>query len=107
MNTLAQTIAGGMLAGFFAAGWDRRKALVWNAITRLACVFGAMVGHLALADAQQWLPIVLVIAAANFIYIALTGILPWLRQQREAVAWQGGFMVAGATLVPIGMKFLH
>ena len=52
-------------------------------------------------------PGMVTVAAANFIYIALTGILPRLRQEREAFAWQGGFMVAGAALVPIGMKFLE
>ncbi len=98
-------------AGDFAllltAQWGRTKALVWNAVTRLACVFGAVTGYLALAGAQEWVPFVLVVAAANFIYIALTGILPWLRHERETFAWQGGFMVAGAALVPLGMRFLH
>ena len=98
-------------AGDFAllltAQWGRTKALAWNAATRCACVLGAVVGYLALAGAREWVPFVLVVAAANFIYIALTGILPWLRHERETFAWQGGFMVAGAALVPIGMKFLH
>lgn len=98
-------------AGDFAllltAQWGRSKALAWNAVTRLACVLGAVVGYLALAGAREWVPFVLVVAAANFIYIALTGILPWLRHERAAFAWQGGFMVAGAALVPIGMRFLH
>ena len=90
-------------AGDFAllltAKWSQKKALIWNAVTRLACVFGAVVGYLALSGAREWLPYVLTIAAANFIYIALTGIMPWLRQGRESFAWQGGFMIAGALLV--------
>ncbi len=98
-------------AGDFAllltAQWSRTKALVWNAVSRLACVLGAVTGYLALSGAQEWIPFVLAIAAANLIYIALTGILPWLRHERETFAWQGGFMVAGAALVPIGMKLLH
>lgn len=98
-------------AGDFAllltARWGRSKALAWNALTRLACVLGAVFGYLALAGAREWMPFVLVVAAANFIYIALTGILPWLRRERQAFAWQGGFMLAGAALVPIGMKLLH
>lgn len=98
-------------AGDFAlllrAQWGRRRALIWNAVSRLACVLGAVLGFLALSAAGEWVPFVLVVAAANFIYIALTGILPWLRHERETFAWQGGFMVAGAVLVPIGMRFLH
>ncbi len=98
-------------AGDFAllltAQWSREKALAWNAVTRLACVFGAVAGYLALSGAREWMPFVLAIAAANFIYIALTGILPWLRQEREKLAWQGGFMIGGAALVRIGTEFLH
>ena len=98
-------------AGDFAllltAKWDRTKALVWNAVSRLACVLGAVTGYLALSDAREWVPFVLAVAAANLIYIALTGILPWLRRERETFAWQGGFMVAGAAMVPVGMKLLH
>ncbi|MGA8147750.1 MAG: ZIP family metal transporter [Gallionellaceae bacterium] len=98
-------------AGDFAllltAQWSRTKALAWNAVSRLACVLGAVVGYLALSGAQEWAPFVLAIAAANFIYIALTGILPWLRQERESFAWQGGFMLAGAALVRIGVTYLH
>lgn len=95
-------------AGDFAllitAQWGRSKALAWNAMSRLACVFGAVAGYTTLSGAQEWVPFVLVVAAANLIYIALTGILPWLRYEREKFAWLGGFMVAGAALVPIGMK---
>jgi zinc and cadmium transporter len=96
-------------AGDFAllltAQWSRTKALGWNAVSRLTCVLGAVVGYLALSGAREWLPFVLVIAAANFIYIALTGIMPWLRQGRESFAWQGGFMITGALLVRIASQF--
>jgi zinc and cadmium transporter len=93
----------GDFALLLSANWSRQKALAWNAVTRLACVFGAVIGYLALASAREWLPLVLTIAAANFIYIALTGIMPWLRQGRESFAWQGGFMIAGALLVRIAI----
>ena len=98
-------------AGDFAllltARWSRTRALVWNGLSRFACVLGAVIGYLALSQARDWIPLVLAIAAANLIYIALTGILPWLRHERGTFAWQGGFMVAGAALVPVGMKLLH
>lgn len=97
----------GDFALLLTAQWSRNKALAWNALSRLACVLGAVCGYLALSGAREWLPFVLAIAAANFIYIALTGILPWLRHERETFAWQGGFMVAGAALVRIGIAFLH
>ena len=98
-------------AGDFAllltARWGRSKALAWNAASRLACVLGAVVGYLALDGAREWIPYILTVAAANFIYISLTGILPWLRHERGAFAWQGGFMAAGVLLVLLGIHFLH
>lgn len=98
-------------AGDFAllltAKWGRRRALAWNALSRLACVVGAVTGYLALADARAWVPYILTVAAANFIYIALTGILPWLRHERGAFVWQGGFMAAGIALVPLWSRFTH
>ena len=97
----------GDFALLLSAKWSPRKTLIWNAVTRLACVLGAVVGYLALSIAQKWIPYVLAIAAANFIYIALTGIMPWLRQGREAFAWQGSFMVAGALLVRIAGAFFE
>lgn len=96
----------GDFALLISAQWSRGKALAWNAVSRLACVIGAVVGFVALSDAHEWIPFVLVIVAANIIYIALTGILPWLRHERETLAWLGGFMVAGAAMVPISMKLL-
>jgi zinc and cadmium transporter len=98
-------------AGDFAllltAQWGRARAFAWNALSRLACVAGAVLGYLALSGAMSWVPFILVVAAANFIYIALTGILPWLRHERGAFAWQGGFMAAGMALVPLWAKFVH
>jgi zinc and cadmium transporter len=96
----------GDFALLLTAKLGRARALAWNALARLACVLGTAAGYLVLSGAREWIPLVLTVAAANFIYIALTGILPRLRLEREAFAWQGGFMVAGAALVPVGMKLL-
>lgn len=98
-------------AGDFAllltAQWGRARALAWNAASRLACVAGAVAGYVMLAGAPAWVSFILTVAAANFIYIALTGILPWLRHERGAFAWEGGFMAAGIALVPLWAKFVH
>lgn len=96
----------GDFALLLSARWSMKKALAWNAVTRLACVLGAVTGYLALSGAREWLPFVLTIAAANFIYIALTGILPWLRQERGSLMWQGAFMITGALLARFAIVFL-
>lgn len=97
----------GDFALLLSVNWDRTKALAWNAVSRLACVLGAVAGYLALSAAREWVPIVLTIAAANMIYIALTGIVPRLRRERETFAWQGGFMVAGGAMVSVGTILFH
>ncbi|HEX8988299.1 MAG TPA: ZIP family metal transporter [Rhodocyclaceae bacterium] len=98
-------------AGDFAllltARWGRARAFAWNALSRLACVVGAVAGYVTLSGAATWVPFILTVAAANFIYIALTGILPWLRHERGAFAWEGGFMAAGIALVPLWARFVH
>lgn len=97
----------GDFAVLLTARWGRGRTLAWNALSRLACVVGAVTGYLALSGAESWVPYILTVAAANFIYIALTGILPWLRHERGAFAWEGGFMAAGVVLVPVWSKFIH
>jgi zinc and cadmium transporter len=97
----------GDFAVLLTAKWGRTRALAWNAMSRLACVIGAVAGYMVLSGATAWVAVILTVAAANFIYIALTGILPWLRHERGAFAWQGGFMAAGIALVPLWAKFLH
>lgn len=97
----------GDFAVLLTAKWGRTRALTWNAISRLACVVGAVAGYLVLSGATAWVSVILTVAAANFIYIALTGILPWLRHERGAFAWQGGFMAVGIALVPLWAKFIH
>jgi zinc and cadmium transporter len=97
----------GDFAVLLTAKWGRNRALLWNAASRLACVAGATAGYLVLSGATAWVAFILTVAAANFIYIALTGILPWLRHERGAFAWEGGFMAAGVMLVPLWAKFVH
>jgi zinc and cadmium transporter len=98
-------------AGAFAllleAGWSKTKAFIWNGISSLTSVVGGVIGYYWLEGARTWVPPVLSIAAASFIYIAVSDLMPWLRQQRGTFAWHGVFMAAGVTLVPLGIKFLH
>jgi hypothetical protein len=72
-----------------AAGWRRSRALLWNGLSSLAAVLGGLIGHFWLSDAGRWLPHVLVIAAASFIYLAVSDLMPWLRQQEGDLAWHG------------------
>jgi zinc transporter ZupT len=63
--------------------------------------------HDWLEGARAWVPPILSIAAASFIYIAVSDLMPWLRRQRGTFAWNGAFMAAAVTVVPLGIRFLH
>jgi zinc and cadmium transporter len=65
------------------AGYSRRRALLYNALSGLAAVFGGILGWWSLDTAQHGLPFVLVLAASSFIYIALADLVPDMQRQRN------------------------
>ena len=97
---------GGDFSLLFAAGWNHKKALLWNGISRLACVVGGIMGYFMLEGARSWIAPVLTLAAASFTYISLAGLMPWIRSERGGFAWHGIFMAAGVAIVPFGAKLL-
>ncbi len=65
------------------AGYSRRRALFFNALSGLASVLGGIVGWAALDSSQRALPYVLVLAASSFVYIALADLVPDMQRQRQ------------------------
>jgi zinc and cadmium transporter len=86
------------------AGFSRRKALLYNALSGLAAVAGGIAGYYLVGPWAQVLPFLLVVAASSFIYIAVADLLPQLQQRlnwRETlsqVSWLGAglLVVVGA-----------
>ncbi|MGE5339236.1 MAG: ZIP family metal transporter [Gemmatimonadota bacterium] len=58
------------------AGFAKRKAFVFNLISGLSAVAGGVIGFFVLETTQGLLPYALLLAAASFIYIALSDLLP-------------------------------
>jgi zinc and cadmium transporter len=58
------------------AGYTRRRALLFNLLSGSAAVAGGLVGYYLLGAMTTLLPFALAIAAASFIYIALSDLLP-------------------------------
>jgi zinc and cadmium transporter len=92
-----------------SAGWSRRRALLANAAASLASVLGGVVGWLALDGAQGLLPYALAVAAASFLYIAMTDLLPLLHQRhrQDGFVAQSALLVAGLGCVPLVGHWLH
>ena len=89
------------------AGWSRRKAFLANAASSLTSVLGGLLGYFALDGAEQFLPYVLTIAAASFIYIAVADLLPLLHRQRSGFALQSALIALGVMVVPLVGQWVH
>lgn len=100
-------------AGDFAivrsAGYSAAKSLLFNGLSSLAAVLGGVLGYFALSRAQGWLPYILVIAAASFLYISISDLLPMLRREghRSTSMWQTASMVIGVIAVAISVFTAH
>jgi zinc and cadmium transporter len=91
------------------AGFSRRKALFYNALSGLAGVVGGVVGLTLVAPLERVFPYLLVVAASSFIYVAVADLLPQLQRRlpwRETVA-QVAWIGAGLLLVVVASGFVH
>jgi len=91
------------------AGFSRRKALFYNALSGLAAVVGGVVGYYLVGPWQSMLPFLLVVASSSFIYVAVADLLPQLQQRlnwRETLV-QVGWLGGGLLLVTVARELLH
>ncbi len=82
------------------SGYQRGKALLYNVLSGLATVVGALIGYFSLSEVTEYLPYLLAIAASSFIYIAVADLIPGLHKRAEFVHTVQQFVLIGAgTLV--------
>ena len=93
------------------AGFTRRKALFYNALSGLAAVAGGVAGYFLVEPWAELLPYLLVVASSSFIYVAVADLLPQLQQRlswRETlsqVLWLGaglGLVLLARALLELG-----
>lgn len=97
----------GDFALLLAAGWDKRRALFWNAVSSLTAVVGGVLGYYWLESMQDWVPAILTIAAASFIYIAVADLMPRLKREPSGIGWHGVLLALGVALVVFGRAHAH
>ncbi len=80
-------------------GYTVRKALVYNFLTALTAVLGAVAGYYFVA--QKFMPFVVAFAAGNFTYIATSDLIPELHKETDLVKSSVSFavFVSGLLLV--------
>jgi len=74
----------GDLAILLNGGMSRRRALLLNIAVSLTSIAGAVVAWYLLAQAMQWLPYAIAIAAASFLYVAVADLIPGLHRRVDA-----------------------
>lgn len=65
------------------AGFTKRRAFVFQLLSGASAVAGGVIGYFVLDAAQSLLPFALVIAAASFMYIALSDLLPEMMRRQS------------------------
>lgn len=78
-------------------GYSRRKAFMYNILSSLSTLPGALLAYLFLAQAQQVTPYVMTLSAASFIYIAVADLIPNLHRHTALLqsARQLTFLLVG------------
>ena len=91
------------------AGFSRRKALVYNAISGLASVVGGVLGYFVVGPWEALFPYLLVAASSSFVYVAVADLLPQLQRR---LPWRGtvaqlGWIGAGVVIVVLVKGLQH
>ncbi|MDR2450196.1 MAG: ZIP family metal transporter [Candidatus Accumulibacter sp.] len=92
----------GDFAVLLSAGWTRARALFWNVVSSLTAIAGGMAGYYALDDAQEWIPVIITIAASSFLYVAVADLMPRLKREHSSIGWHGVLLAAGIAVVALG-----
>ena len=91
------------------AGFSRRKALFYNALSGLAAVIGGVIGYFIVGPWEALFPYLLVIAASSFIYVAVADLIPQLQHRLtlKETAAQLGWLGAGLLIVVLAVSQLR
>jgi zinc and cadmium transporter len=99
----------GDFAILLESGYTRRQAILYNILSGLSTLPGALLAYFFLTATQRLTPYVMAISAASFIYIAIADLIPSLHHQseRKQAILQLIFILAGIgtiTLLHMGNK---
>jgi len=96
----------GDFAILLESGYSRSRALVFNALTSMTTLLGAIMTYFLLPVIQSLVPYLLAVSAASFIYIALADLVPGRRASGglRSLLWELPLIVFGIlTIVALRM----
>jgi zinc and cadmium transporter len=73
----------GDFAILLESGYSRRRALVYNTLSSLSTLPGAVLGYYFLMELRGFTANIMALSAASFIYIAIADLIPSLHRQFE------------------------
>ncbi len=91
------------------AGFTRRKALLYNAMSGAAAVLGGIIGYWVVGPWAELFPYLLVAASSSLIYVAVADLLPQLQRPlpwRSTLA-QVGWIGCGVMIVVLSRALQH
>jgi len=86
----------GDFAVLLHSGFSTSRAFMFNLLSSLATVVGAVLAYYSFMDLQPVLPYVLAVAASSFIYVAVADLIPGLHKRVEFSATLKQVMLIGA-----------
>ncbi len=84
------------------SGMDVKRALLYNLLSGLTAVMGAVFTYIFLINIEHLAPLLLPAAAGGFVYIAATDLTPELHKERRVGT---SIMQFGAILVGVGLMY--
>ena len=84
-----------------SSGFTKARALLFNVLVSLTAVAGGVTGYFLLGSASQAVPYVVMLAAASFIYIAMSDLIPFVHR----TAKDRGFF-ADLAMIALGVAFI-
>ncbi|MBC7945546.1 MAG: ZIP family metal transporter [Burkholderiales bacterium] len=89
------------------SGYSRSRALLFNLVSSMAMLVGAVIAYFALQTMQQWVPALLALAGASMIYVAVADLIPGLHKRpRIADTIQQAALIAlGIAVIALVRQF--
>ena len=90
------------------AGLNRTKAILYNLLTALISVIGAVVFYFYGSKFENAIPLIIAFAAGNFIYLATADLIPELHHENQPkkIFYHTVWLLIGVLLVYLAGQFL-
>ncbi len=91
----------GDLAVLIAGGMKKKQALLFNILSALASLVGALLGYVFLSEIEGFVPSLVALTAGGFIYISAADLIPEIHHEtrRRHIIWQFLIFLLGAAVV--------